>query len=139
MKVHLAGIESIYAENMPLFKDRYVLTSFYALNNTGKAIISNASEYLLDSGAYSFMSNAGEAASINWEEYIERYAAFIRQQNVKHFFELDIDNIVGYERVKGYRKKLENLCGAECVPVWHISRGIEEYLFRHRVQMVLYS
>lgn len=64
---------------------------------------------------------------IQWEEYIERYAEFINRNNIKKFFELDIDSLVGYDKVIQYRKKLESLTNRQSIPVWHKSRGLEEF------------
>ena len=41
---------------------------------------------------------------------------------------LDIDVIVGYEKVLELRERLERETGKKCIPVWHISRGKEEFL-----------
>lgn len=61
---------------------------------------------MLDSGAFTFMRGN---AKVDWADYIKRYAEFINKYDVKYFFELDIDNIVGYEKVLEYRKLLERL------------------------------
>jgi hypothetical protein len=81
--------------------------------------------FMLDSGAFTFMQNSGKAVA--WEEYIERYVAFINRNNINKFFELDIDNVVGYDKVLEYRKRLESLTNKQCIPVWHKSRGIKEW------------
>lgn len=83
-------------------------------------------DFLLDSGAFTFMQNS--RAHADWDEYLERYAGFVNKNKVEKFFELDIDSIVGYEQVKKYRKKLEQLTGKQCIPVWHRNRGYSEYL-----------
>lgn len=64
---------------------------------------------------------------VNWEEYIDRYADFINRNNVEKFFELDIDSVVGYDKVLEYRKMLEKKTQKQCIPVWHKSRGIDDY------------
>lgn len=81
---------------------------------------------MLDSGAFTFMENAKIRA--NWYEYLERYADFIKRNKVKKFFELDIDSVVGYDKVKKLRKRLESMTGAQSIPVWHSGRGVEEFL-----------
>ena len=58
-------------------------------------------------------------------EYMERYIQFIKQNNIKYFFELDVDTIFGIEFVHELRKKLERETQKQCIPVWHKSRGIE--------------
>lgn len=65
---------------------------------------------------------------LNWDEYLERYADFIVRNNVKKFFELDIDSIVGYEKVLQFRNKLEKLTNRPCIPVWHENRGKDEFI-----------
>ena len=68
------------------------------------------------------------ANSVDWEEYIERYAGFIKATGVEHFIELDIDCVMGYERVKELRNKLITLTNKQPIPVWHKSRGKDEFL-----------
>ena len=82
--------------------------------------------FLLDSGAFTFMNS--QKGKIDFDEYLTRYINFINKYDIKYFFELDVDSIVGYEKVKQLRKRLENETGKKCIPVWHKSRGKEEYL-----------
>lgn len=109
-----------------LFKGTNILQSFYYCNEfTEKVIIPQCKRFMLDSGAFTFFSSGG---NIDWNDYIVRYADFINRNDVKLFFELDIDKLIGYEKVLYYRNKLENLTGKKCIPVWHKSRGKEEFL-----------
>lgn len=100
-----------------------ILESFYYINDEIKAMIPYYKDFLLDSGAFTFMQNT--KTKINWDEYVERYAKFIKDNNIKHFFELDIDSIVGIKEVERLRNKLETLSERKCIPVWHKSRGLE--------------
>lgn len=129
MRLFLAGengkyriIEEVADMNLRL----YILESFYEVRSNKRAVdmLPYYGDYLLDSGAFTFMSSGGHE---DWDSYIERYADFINSNGIEKFFELDIDSIVGYERVKEYRRRLERLTGRQCIPVWHISRGKEEY------------
>ncbi len=104
----------------------YILESFYYADGDTERLIPYMGDFLLDSGAFTFMQNS--KSHINWNEYIERYADFIKRNKVEKFFELDIDSVIGYKKVLEYRKTLERLTGKQCIPVWHKSRGIEEYL-----------
>jgi hypothetical protein len=61
----------------------------------------------------------------NFDTYVESYAAFINKYDIKLFFELDIDAIVGIKEVERLRNKLEVLTNKKCIPVWHKSRGLE--------------
>lgn len=103
----------------------FILESFYYADKDTERLLPYFGDFLLDSGAFTFMQNS--KTHVEWGEYIERYADFINRNNIKKFFELDIDSVVGYEKVKEFRKRLEKLTDKKCIPVWHKSRGIEEY------------
>lgn len=125
MKLFLAGIHSsplLFEDN----KSLYVLESFYYIKEWQIELIKKCDMFLLDSGAFTFMSNTKK--EINWDEYIEKYINFINEYNVKYFFELDIDIIVGYEKVKEIRKHIEIKTQKKCIPVWHRSRGLKEWI-----------
>jgi hypothetical protein len=79
--------------------------------------------FLLDSGAFTFMNK--KVGNINWDKYIIDYGSFIKKHNIKLFFELDIDNIVGLKEVERLRTKLEKITQKQCIPVWHKSRKLE--------------
>ena len=104
----------------------YILESFFYADEDTERLIPLFGDFMLDSGAFTFMQD--NKNHCNWDEYIERYAAFIVRNNVQKFFELDIDSVVGYEKVKEYRRKLENLTGRQCIPVWHNNRGKDEFI-----------
>ena len=102
-----------------------ILQSFwYCSDFTEKVIIPQSKRFMLDSGAFTFFSK-GDA--VNWDSYLKKYADFINRNKVNYFFELDIDKIVGYEKVLYYRSKLEDMTGKPCIPVWHKSRGMDEF------------
>lgn len=126
MKLCLAGLESIYKETRELTdKVPFILQSFYYVSSWQLHLIHKAELFLLDSGAFTFMNNSKN--HVDWNEYLTRYINFINENDVKYFFELDIDSVVGYEEVKRLRCRLENETNKKCIPVWHKSRGIEEY------------
>lgn len=123
MKVCLAG--TYCRENMinTLGLCDYVLESFWYVKDWQLDKIKNCKLFLLDSGAFTFMSNSKK--SVNWDQYVERYANFINKNDIKNFFELDIDSLVGIKEVERLRNKLEKLTNKKCIPVWHKSRGLE--------------
>ena len=124
MRICLAGTgtsESLIKENTPPF----VLESFYYFREWQKYLVKNCEFFVLDSGAFTFMNNT--KININWKEYVDKYAEFIRENDIKYFFELDIDVIIGYEEVKKLTKYLEEKAGRKCIPVWHKSRGLDEW------------
>lgn len=131
MEIYLAGSEA-RAKQMHedskdnLFKGTNVLQSYYYCNEfTEKVVIPSCDSFMLDSGAFTFFSSGKH---VDWNEYIKKYADFITRNDVKLFFELDIDSLVGYENVLLLRKKLESLTNRKCIPVWHKSRGLDEFV-----------
>lgn len=104
----------------------YILESFYYADADTERLLPLFGDFLLDSGAFTFMQD--NKTHLDWDAYIEQYANFIVRNNIQKYFELDIDSVVGYEKVKEYRKKLEFLTGRQCIPVWHKSRGINEWI-----------
>lgn len=104
-----------------------ILESYYYCRNNAfiPALIPHIKSFLLDSGAFTFMQ--GKAA-VNWDSYVEEYAAYICKYNIDLFFELDIDAIVGLKEVERLRAKLEKLTGKKPIPVWHISRGKDYFV-----------
>lgn len=85
-------------------------------------------DFLLDSGAFTYLSSSAKAGNVtDWDGYVEKYAEVINHYNVKNFFELDIDPVVGIKEVERLRAKLESLTGKQSIPVWHPSRGKDYY------------
>lgn len=126
MKLCLAATSSVSEPARPMVSESpYLLESFYYFKDFQIPLIKSADLFLLDSGAFTFMSGNG---SIDWNDYLNRYADFINKHDVQHFFELDIDVIVGYDEVKRMRTELEAMTGKRCIPVWHKSRGLDEYM-----------
>lgn len=106
----------------------HILESFYYCNKGyTERLLPFYGKFILDSGAYTMFSFA-KGQQLNWEEYIDRYADFIKRNDVRHFFELDIDKLVGYDEVKRLRKRLERKAERPCIPVWHKSRGKDKFL-----------
>ena len=114
------GYDPIIREHKP-----FILESFFYADADTERLLPYYGDFLLDSGAFTFMQ--GKGGSPDWNDYVERYADFINRNSVKSYFELDIDSVVGYDRVKQIRRQLERLTNKPCIPVWHLSRGIDEY------------
>ena len=135
-KIFLAGISSVKNTIIPYFKPHYVLESFMYLRSKRQPTLDyinwclQADEFLLDSGAFTFMNKSKKGCDSSDEalqEYIDSYVEFINQYDIKHFFEMDIDCIVGYDKVKEIRKYIEDKTNKKVIPVWHKSRGMEEF------------
>jgi len=109
-------------------KDCYsVLESFYVINDDFMKLVDHCELFLLDSGAFTFM-NTNKKAKISFDEYLEEYIKFINKHDIKNFFELDIDVVVGLEKVEQLRKRLEEGTNKKCIPVWHKSRGKDYFI-----------
>ena len=110
----------------PLNEGVYILESFFYADKWLEKAIPYMKGFLLDSGAFTFFSSP-KHSNVVWDDYVERYADFIVRNNVGRFFELDIDSLVGYDEVLRLRSRLTKLAGKPPIPVWHKSRGIEEF------------
>lgn len=139
MKVFLSALENgatVANSNKPLaqyflenkLKMKYNLISYYYIkskHDLAELIRDNSEEILIDSGAHSFQ----KGKKVNWVEYTKQYAEFIQKfdrPNVVGYFEMDVDNIIGYDKVLELRKILESVSN-KIIPVWHKNRGIDEY------------
>lgn len=105
-----------------------LVSYYYVRKDLGvfKQILENSQEVLIDSGAYSFQVKGGK---VDWEQYTREYAQFIRQWDcpkIIGYFEMDIDVLVGYEKVLQLRHMLESVTD-KIIPVWHKNRGIDEF------------
>ena len=123
MRVFLAGQSSYTDLNWQDCK--YNLESFYYFKPEQEKYLRHWKMFLLDSGAFTFMNGK---KSKDFDGYLTKYIEFINKYDIKYFFELDIDSVVGYEKVKQLRKRLEIETGKKCIPVWHKSRGKDEFL-----------
>ena len=140
MKIFTSAIESacMTTEHGKLYLAQYMnhkgirllwnLMSYYYLQNhadNAEYIRDNSDLILIYSGAHSFQFGK----KVEWEQYTRQYAEWIRRfdrKNVVGYFEMDIENIVGYERVLELRKILEDVSD-KIIPVWHPLRGIDDY------------
>lgn len=126
LKIFLAGAYSRDKYIPNITDSKYILESFYYFKDWQIPLIKNCEMFLLDSGAFTFMNSKN--GNCNFDEYLTRYIEFINKYDVKYFFELDVDCITGYEKVKEMRQRLEKETGKKCMPVWHKLRGKDEFL-----------
>lgn len=133
MKVFLSGLENSeenIIDEMITKNEKvdYVLTSYYYIRNRPMfldKLKKIANEILVDSGAHSFQ----KGKRVKWEKYTQEYSDWITKNDnsiIQGYFEMDIDNVIGYDRVKALRKILEKTSN-KIIPVWHKNRGIEDY------------
>ena len=135
-KIFLAATNHAKSAVVPYYKPHYILESFMDLKSKSKATLEyiqwcmQADEFLLDSGAFTFMNKSKRSSEFTSEmlkEYIESYIEFINTYDIKYFFEMDIDCMIGYDKVKEIRKYIESKTNKKVIPVWHIARGIEDF------------
>lgn len=127
MKLFLAGNDGYRKQRFDLFlKDLYILESYHYIikQEWMFSLFKEFKGFLLDSGAFTFMTSL-KGQNINWEQYVINYGKFVKEHDIKLFFELDIDSIVGIEEVERLRGLLEKIAERKCIPVWHKSRGLE--------------
>lgn len=133
MKIYLASTTSGMKKEqrkkaINLYKPLYMLETFFKKSSTCAMVQHDVGvdNFLLDSGAFSFM-NGKPTTLVEIEEYVEAYIAHINEYKVKHYFEMDVDSIFGYEQVKIWRKKIESSTGVQSIPVWHKTRGVDDF------------
>lgn len=110
------------------FRNNHLLSFYYkgAINNFD-VIKRNSKNILIDSGAFSlFSSNKPN----DFDDYFKQYLKFVKDKTgeevIKGFFELDIDSIVGYNKVLEYRQLLEEV-SEKIIPVFHLRLGVNEF------------
>lgn len=118
--------ESIKKNKEIYLKDLFILESYHYITKQEWMfpLFKEFKGFLLDSGAFTFMTSM-KGQKVNWEQYVINYGNFIKQNDIKNFFELDIDPIVGLKEVERLRNLLEETAQRKCIPVWHKSRGLE--------------
>jgi len=130
MKIYLAGHGTRHAHwVVDKFYNFYRLQSYHYVNETEKNLHTKYKDFILDSGVFSYLTSKKEQAkTTDWEEYIHKYAKYVREQNIKNYVEVDIDTVIGLDGVQKLTKKLEQLVGWASIPVWHLNRGYDNWL-----------
>lgn len=134
MRVFLAGIQGSRKSFVvdATEGEPFILESFFYADADTERLLPRFGDFMLDSGAFTFMGGfsftSNQKVKVEFEDYLRRYADFINRNHVEKFFELDVDSVVGYEKVIEYRATLERLTGRQCIPVWHSTRGKEDFL-----------
>lgn len=114
---------------------KYILLSYWYMRTKHKNtelyefMMQRNSEdnFVLDSGAFTLMMTKNVDLHKDLDAYIDQYIAFVKKYKIKRYIEMDIDSVIGYDKVKQIRRKLETEIGWKCIPVWHKNRGIEDY------------
>jgi len=129
MRVFLSGLEaSGEFEDINRIVQHYkwmLISFYYTKQDVFEKILSKSELMIVDSGAHSFQ----KGKKVDWEEYTKQYAEWIRKNDcdkIVGYFEMDVDNIIGYDKVLQLRKMLESVSD-KIIPVWHKNRGISEF------------
>lgn len=131
-KIFLAGIGSSKERAIArTFKIPYVLDSIMdfpkypsiLVRNYFDYIKSNTEDYLLDSGAYTYLHH--QTKSINLSDHIKQYCYYINEFNIDKFFELDLDLRMSIEEIENIRKKIYLETHKKPIIVFHLDRGKE--------------
>jgi hypothetical protein len=124
MIVYLAGTNKRQLETLK--NPISVLESFaYMKKHQDSIRLLLQNNFLLDSGAFTFIGKSKKG--IDWNKYVTDYIEFIKQYNIKLYFELDIYSVVGLEKTEQLRNRIEAETGIKSIPVWHIFLGIDYY------------
>lgn len=106
----------------------YYLMSFYYIRkkmDIFNTVVDNFENTIIDSGAFSLQR--GKKA--DYDEYTKEYAKFIKKNDndkIIGYFEMDLDIILGEEKVVELRRQLEEVTD-KIIPVWHRNRKIEGF------------
>lgn len=128
MRLYLAGTNGLkahYLNGNIVPEEFHCLESYYSMNNWFIPFIPRFKSFLLDSGAFTFISK--DPGKVDWLSYVDKYGDFVKENKIRLYFELDIDAVVGLKYVEMLRDRLEARVGWQSIPVWHVSRGREYF------------
>jgi len=129
MKIYLAGFKTIEKTYNKPTDDIYLLSSFWEHKNGKYGEYVTQEKHILDSGAFTAINDkTGKYKNFDWNEYCKKYIAFINHTKQKLFFELDIDCVVGLQKVEYFRKMIEDGTGIAPIPCWHSNRGADYFI-----------
>jgi hypothetical protein len=75
------------------------------------------------------MMNKGKSKTdTDIDSYVDKYIDFINDNNISQFIELDIDLVVGLDKIESIRRRLEARTAKQCIPVWHLWRGKQYFI-----------
>ena len=134
-KIFLSGIGSSKERAIHrTFKVPYILDSIVDMPITPSKLVrnyfdyikNNNIEYLLDSGAFTYMNNPKK--DFNLQEHLQRYCYYINEFDIQNFFELDLDVFMSLEDIENIRRKIYLETHKKPIIVHHFERGQEYWL-----------
>lgn len=126
MRVYIAAT-GYHEISCDIFRGCDILSSYYYCRSMPEltATIPYMRDFMLDSGVFSFISSGKR---VDYDRYIHEYADYIKENNIKSYVELDVDQLIGVKETRRLRERLENLVGWRSIPVWHTIRGKESFI-----------
>jgi len=127
--LYLAGIQGkrkdFVLEDKPLI-NLSILESFYYADEWTEWAIPRLGNFMLDSGVFTMAYGSGR--KVDFDEYTDKYIEFINKNDVKLFFEMDIDDIAGLSKAEELRRKIERGTGKQPIPIFHKNRGKDYFI-----------
>lgn len=128
MIVYLAG-QNYGAKIFPEFNyDFDRLESFFYVrdDNTFRQMLPKYRQnVIIDSGAFTFIMNGDQGIDI--DSFTDQYIEFLQEYDYDLFFEMDVDKVHGFAKVKRLRKRIEQKTGKPSIPVFHMDRGLRDF------------
>lgn len=126
MTIYLA-VTSLHYTGYEMLKGADILSSYFYCRSIPEitSTIPYMRDFMLDSGVFSFI-NSGKKFD---DKYVHQYADYIKENKIKSYVELDVDQLIGVKETRKLRDKLEKLVGWPSIPVWHTIRG-KDFLTR---------
>lgn len=131
MKIFLSAIDPYTTDEIIArgIRMKWNLLSYFQMRKGNMALFNKVQQHseqmLVDSGAHSFQ----KGKKVDWMQYTKEYAEWIKANDnpkIIGFFEMDVDNIIGYDKVLSLRKILDSVT-PKIIPVWHKNRGIAAF------------
>jgi len=129
MKIFLAT-NPYFLHILEEVNQKYVLLSYLFLSKGNqdevedklRELQDSGVEVIIDSGAHT-LQKGGE---VNYESFFSNYLIWLKrmQDYIYQYVELDIENIVGIEKVYEWTAKLEKELKQPPIKVWHRWRGV---------------
>ena len=103
MNIYLADtqLRKAYCVQLQKKLKPYTLESFfYADKQTVEILIPNSKDFMLDSGAFTFMQN-NKHTLINWSKYLHDYAQFVKKIKYKTSSNLTLIQLSDMKMLEG--------------------------------------
>ena len=110
--------------------DFYRLNSFIYIQKQDKEeleYISSYKDFILDSGIFTYLIGT-KKNDIKWENYVDVYADFVREHNIRQYMEVDVDAMIGLKETEKLTTRLNRRVGWNCIPIWHKNRGYDKWI-----------